>query len=186
MLAPDIYYLKNQETVTIRLLPNIDNLKNPFYSKMFKVGRRSEFIEFKHYVFSKIENKYVVFYTGKKIHDFISKEIVEGLNPFDLKEDIALKVSFKKIKEPWVFGNIVIRYTTELSFERDKKHIIWDGTEKDKERVIKYLKNKKFTLEEMAERKRPSINSVSDFKEINPTIQLFHSSQTISETLAKA
>lgn len=164
MLSPDIYYLRNREPLTVRLLPNIDNLKNPFYTVKYNIGHREP--AFKHYVFSKIENRYVVFYTGKKIHDFICKEIVEGLNPFDLKEDVALKISFKKLPRPWVFGNIIMDYTTELSFERDEKHVIWNGTEEDKNRVTKYLKNKHFTLEEIAEKKKRLINSVSEFFEI--------------------
>lgn len=163
MLSSDIYYLKNHQTVIVRLLPNVDNPGKCFYSKYFKINHHGIF---KHYVFSKIENRYTVFYTGKKIHDFILKNVVEGLNPFDLTKNIALQISYEKLETPWRFGNIVMYYKNELKFVYDEKYVMWDGKEDSKKDVLKYLNNKKFTIEEMVNKRR-TFDTVSDFFEFS-------------------
>ncbi len=161
MLSSDIYYLKSHETVYVRLLPNIDNHRQPFYvqeqHQHNKIGKT--------YAYALIDNKYVIFYTGQRVYNFVNKNLVEGINPFDLRLDIALEIKYLKLRTPHVFGNIIMSYTTELKYVHDEKYVVWDGTDQGRLDVERMLRFKKRTMEEIANSKR-SINEPSDFFQI--------------------
>jgi hypothetical protein len=163
MLLQDVYLLNGigeENEIIVRLLPNVDDAKNLFYSKKLNFTVNGSTI-FKHYAFAKIDNKYVVVSIYSDIYDFIQENLSKGLNVFDLNNEVALKIIFKKSSTIFASDHSIF-CERHISIEHNQKHIMWDKTEKDKKRVLKYLKNKKYTLKEMAN-KNSVINNASDF-----------------------